>query len=145
MLVSNDYRRCVLDGEIVCLDSDGKPQFRDLPFRRVEPFFYAFDILWDEHARSDDKQEMRRFRNGEDIRYLPLTDANFGSAGLCRREVNAFCTVTTSRLMESNCSCFIVEVREMSPGVQIGYPQLCSRILIHSMLRPVSCATLPPF
>jgi bifunctional non-homologous end joining protein LigD len=67
-------RRCVLDGEIVSLDSHGKPQFRDLLFRRAEPFFYAFDILWDEHARSDDEEEMRRFRNGEDTRYLPLTD-----------------------------------------------------------------------
>jgi bifunctional non-homologous end joining protein LigD len=67
-------RRCVLDGEIVCLDRNGKPQFRDLLFRRAEPVFYAFDILWDEHARSDDDEEMRRFRNGEDTRYLPLTD-----------------------------------------------------------------------
>ena len=47
-------RRCVLDGEIVCLDSQGRPQFRDLLFRRAEPVFYAFDILWDEHAWSDD-------------------------------------------------------------------------------------------
>lgn len=67
-------RRCVLDGEIVCLDSQGKPQFRDLLFRRGEPVFYAFDILWDEHASSDDEEEMRRFRNGEDTRYLPLND-----------------------------------------------------------------------
>jgi bifunctional non-homologous end joining protein LigD len=67
-------RRCVLDGEIVCLDSQGKPQFRDLLFHRAEPVFYAFDILWDEHAKSDDDEETRRFRNGEDLRYLPLTD-----------------------------------------------------------------------
>src|SRR5690349_20492726 len=52
-------RRCVLDGEIVCLDSHGKPQFLDLLFRRTEPNFYAFDLLWDEHARSDDEEEMR--------------------------------------------------------------------------------------
>jgi len=31
--------RCILDGEIVCLDSKGKPQFRDLLFRRGEPRF----------------------------------------------------------------------------------------------------------
>jgi bifunctional non-homologous end joining protein LigD len=67
-------RLCVLDGEIVCLDSQGKPQFRDLMFRRAEPLFYAFDILWDEHAWSDGEEERRRFRNGEDIRYLPLID-----------------------------------------------------------------------
>lgn len=66
--------RCVLDGEIVCLDSHGKPQFRNLMFRRTEPLFYAFDILWDEHATSDDEEEMHRFRNGEDTRYLPLID-----------------------------------------------------------------------
>jgi bifunctional non-homologous end joining protein LigD len=67
-------RRCVLDGEVVCLDPDGKPQFSDLLFRRAEPFFYAFDILWDEHANSDDEEEKYRFRNGEDLRYLPLID-----------------------------------------------------------------------
>jgi bifunctional non-homologous end joining protein LigD len=67
-------RRCVLDGEIVCLDSQGKPQFRDLLFRRAEPVFYAFDLLWDEHAWSDDEEERHRFGNGEDTRYLPLID-----------------------------------------------------------------------
>src|ERR1051326_1543120 len=67
-------RCCILDGEIVCLDSHGKPQFRELLFRRAEPYFYAFDILWDEHAWSDDESERRKFRNGEDTRYLPLSD-----------------------------------------------------------------------
>ncbi len=67
-------RRCLLDGEIVCLDPDGKPQFRDLLFRRAEPIFYTFDILWDEHAKSDDEEAQSRFRNGEDLRYLPLLD-----------------------------------------------------------------------
>jgi bifunctional non-homologous end joining protein LigD len=67
-------RRCVLDGEIVCLDAGGKPQFRDLLFRRAEPLFYAFDVLWDEHAKTDDGQENQRFRNGEDLWYLPLID-----------------------------------------------------------------------
>ncbi len=67
-------RRCVLDGEIVCLDQEGKSQFKNLLFRRGEPFFYAFDLLWDEHAWSDDEQERHRFRSGEDLRYLPLCD-----------------------------------------------------------------------
>jgi ATP-dependent DNA ligase len=56
----------VLDGEIVCLDPDGRPQFRNLLFRRTEPLFYAFDILWDEQSTSDDEDEIRRFGNGED-------------------------------------------------------------------------------
>jgi hypothetical protein len=67
-------RRYILDGEIVCLDSQGKPQFRNLLFRHNEPHFIAFDLLWDAHARSDDEEEMRRFANGEDTRYLPLID-----------------------------------------------------------------------
>lgn len=35
----------VLDGEIVCLDHAGKPQFRDLLFHRGEPRFVAFDLV----------------------------------------------------------------------------------------------------
>lgn len=31
-------------------------------------------MLRDEHAWSDDEEERRRFRNGEDVRYLPLID-----------------------------------------------------------------------
>ena len=67
-------RRCVLDGEIVCLDREGRSQFNELLFHRAEPQFYAFDLLWDEHAKTDDESEKRRFRNGEDLRYLPLSE-----------------------------------------------------------------------
>jgi bifunctional non-homologous end joining protein LigD len=35
----------VVDGEIVCLDSAGHPQFRDLLFHRGNPCFFAFDLL----------------------------------------------------------------------------------------------------
>jgi bifunctional non-homologous end joining protein LigD len=49
----------VLDGEIVCLDSNGRPQFYDLLRRRSEPVFYAFDLLW---------------LDGEDLRTRPLVD-----------------------------------------------------------------------
>ena len=47
----------VLDGEIVCLDTDGRSQFNDLLYRRGDPYFYAFDILW---------------LNGRDLRDQPL-------------------------------------------------------------------------
>src|SRR4030095_9962303 len=36
----------VLDGEIVCLDRDGRPQFNNLLFRRQEPCFFDFDLLY---------------------------------------------------------------------------------------------------
>jgi bifunctional non-homologous end joining protein LigD len=49
----------VLDGEIVCLNHAGKTEFRDLLFRRGEPRFLAFDLLW---------------CDGQDLRYSPLTE-----------------------------------------------------------------------
>ena len=47
----------VLDGEIVCLDPDGRSQFNDLLYRRRDPHYYAFDLLW---------------LNGRDLRDQPL-------------------------------------------------------------------------
>jgi bifunctional non-homologous end joining protein LigD len=52
-------RTTILDGEIVCLDADGRPQFRDLLFRKGEPRFMAFDLLW---------------LDGKDLRYLSLSE-----------------------------------------------------------------------
>src|SRR5256885_13703987 len=40
--------RVILDGEIVCLDRKGRPQFNDLLFRRGKPCFFAFDLLYAE-------------------------------------------------------------------------------------------------
>lgn len=39
-------RSAVLDGEIVCLDSAGKSQFRELLFHSGEPRFYSTPSLW---------------------------------------------------------------------------------------------------
>jgi len=56
----------VLDGEIVCVDKKGKPQFRDLLFRRGDPCFFAFDIPfcngkdWRRETLMDRRQELRR-------------------------------------------------------------------------------------
>jgi bifunctional non-homologous end joining protein LigD len=38
-------RSAILDGEIVCLDRDGRPVFNDLLRRRTPQYFYAFDLL----------------------------------------------------------------------------------------------------
>ena len=39
--------RVVLDGEIVCMDESGRPQFTSLLYHRGEPSFIAFDLLYD--------------------------------------------------------------------------------------------------
>src|SRR5690242_9909256 len=49
----------ILDGEVICLDQDGRPQFNQLFYRRGEPYFYAFDLL---------------YLNGRDLRQLPLIE-----------------------------------------------------------------------
>src|SRR2546425_1439279 len=49
----------ILDGEVVCLGKDGRPQFYDLLRRRSPRYFYAFDLLW---------------LNGRDLRGLPLIE-----------------------------------------------------------------------
>jgi len=49
----------ILDGDIVCLDSDGRSLFKELLHRRGSPIFYAFDLLW---------------LNGRDLRHLPLLE-----------------------------------------------------------------------
>ena len=36
----------ILDGEIACVDAKGRPRFNDLLFRRREPCFFAFDVLY---------------------------------------------------------------------------------------------------
>ena len=47
----------VLDGEVVCLDADGRPDFKAPLFRRAVPVLYAFDLL---------------MLDGQDVREKPL-------------------------------------------------------------------------
>ena len=49
----------ILDGEIVCLDSEGRSLFNQLLYRRADPIFYCFDLLW---------------LNGRDLRATPLIE-----------------------------------------------------------------------
>jgi bifunctional non-homologous end joining protein LigD len=49
----------VLDGEIACIDGDGRPIFKDLLFRKSTCIFVAFDLL---------------YLNGQDLRTLPLIE-----------------------------------------------------------------------
>jgi bifunctional non-homologous end joining protein LigD len=56
----------VLDGEIVCLDDQGRADFADLFYRRREPIFVAFDLL---------------AVSGNDLRHMPLAERK---AELCR-------------------------------------------------------------
>jgi ATP-dependent DNA ligase len=52
-------QNAVIDGELVCLDEEGRSIFNELLFRRGCPTFYAFDLL---------------YLNGRDLRQLPLIE-----------------------------------------------------------------------
>jgi bifunctional non-homologous end joining protein LigD len=52
-------KNAVIDGELVCLDSEGRSIFNELLFRRGCPTFYAFDLL---------------YLNDRDLRQLPLIE-----------------------------------------------------------------------
>jgi len=51
----------ILDGEITCVDTKGRPRFNDLLFRRREPCFFAFDLLY---LTGNDCVAGTRSRNG---------------------------------------------------------------------------------
>ena len=52
-------RNAILDGEVICLDSNGVSQFNELMSRKGKPVYYAFDLLW---------------LDGKDLRSLPLIE-----------------------------------------------------------------------
>ena len=52
-------KNAILDGEIVCLDEEGRSLFNSLLFRKRTPIFAAFDLLW---------------VDGEDLRERPLIE-----------------------------------------------------------------------
>ncbi len=66
-MILTRIEQAVLDGEIVCVDDSGRPQFRNLLFHRGNPpCFFAFDLLISDgkdlrtERLLDRKQELRR-------------------------------------------------------------------------------------
>jgi hypothetical protein len=55
-LVRLPVKNAILDGENVCLDSEGQSQFKELLYRRGRAVFYAFDGLQAEVERSTTPQ-----------------------------------------------------------------------------------------
>jgi len=58
-LANLNAKDAILDGELVCLDDEGRDRWNLLLRRRAEPAFYAFDLLW---------------LNGKGLRQLPLIE-----------------------------------------------------------------------
>jgi bifunctional non-homologous end joining protein LigD len=58
-LATLKVKNAVIDGELVCLDAEGRSIFNELLHRKGHPVFYAFDLL---------------YLNGRDLRQLPLIE-----------------------------------------------------------------------
>ena len=67
-------RNAILDGELCCLGQDGRSLFNALRFRRCEPYFYAFDLVW---------------VNGRDMRQWPLLLRKEKLRSIIARQVHA--------------------------------------------------------
>jgi len=80
---------CVLDGEIVCLDRDGRSNFYKLLFRRDWPCFYTFDVL---------------SIDGEDLRDRPLAERKRRLRGIMRELSPDCCTSTICAPAAWTCS-----------------------------------------
>jgi ATP-dependent DNA ligase len=77
-------RNAVIDGEIACLDDQGRSIFNELLFRRGSPIFYAFDLL---------------YLNDRDLRQLPLIE----------RKEKLRAVIEKSQLPDILCGKFIEE------------------------------------
>ena len=79
---------CVLDGEICCLDADGRTNFKKLLFRREWPHFYAFDVLSIDLRIS---------------RHCLCSNASAGCLASCRPLRRGCCTSITSTSAAAIC------------------------------------------
>jgi hypothetical protein len=99
--------KIVLDGEIVCVDEQGRPQFHDLLFHRGAPCFFAFDLL---------------MADGKDLRSERLTDRAVDHR-LCTRDgehgVRQFLwEVITDEAHQSNAGPLAVHGGRLQSNVQ---------------------------
>lgn len=93
-------RSAVLDGEICCLEPDGRTHFNKLLFRREWPHFYAFDVL---------------MLNGRDLRLLPLIERK---ARLARIMPAVECRVLIlDSIAERGCDLFRVACERDLEGI----------------------------
>jgi bifunctional non-homologous end joining protein LigD len=79
----------VLDGEIACIDGEGRPVFKDLLLRKSTCIFVAFDLL---------------YLNGKDLRTLQLIERKRQLRRLLRRKRSRILYLITSKMPGGCCS-----------------------------------------
>ena len=66
-------QNAIIDGEVVCLDAEGRSVFLDMRRRKANAILYCFDLLW---------------LNNEDLRNLPLVERKLRLLHLIRTSRN---------------------------------------------------------
>jgi len=127
----NGSGKTILDGEIVCVDKRGRPQFKNLLFRRGDPCFYAFDALMiDEkdlrrERLIDRKQELRRLLSRvpatSPLKYADHVDG-LGS-GLFQR----VCKMDLEGIVAKHKAAPYIDSREETTWVKIVNPNYSQR------------------
>jgi hypothetical protein len=126
-------RSLVLDGEIVCLDQDGRCQFNDLLFRRGDPCFVAFDLLQinkrdlRRERLIDRKHELKRITGG----LLPIVYAeHIERTGVALFKKACELDLEVSSLKTGGRPTILSEVRGLRSGIET----------IRSLLDAKSCS-----
>ena len=89
LLAKLPVTNAILDGELICLDGDGRSQFMELMRRRRQDVcYYAFDLLW---------------ADGSDLRQLPLLERKRQLRALIHHKPD-FCMPITSLAKPSSSS-----------------------------------------
>jgi ATP-dependent DNA ligase len=79
----------VIDGEIACLNDDGRSVFIDLLYRKRQCVYIAFDVL---------------FLDGKDLRTWPLLVRKAGLKKVLRRKRSRILTSIKSKVTVAYCS-----------------------------------------
>lgn len=109
----------MLDGEIVCLDERGHPQFNDLLFRHGEPVFYGFDMLFNAGTDmrldrlSDRKQSLKAVVRGSSCSRLLYAD-HLEGAGITL--FDRVCELDLEGLVRSTGTPRTLPMRSVAPG-----------------------------
>jgi ATP dependent DNA ligase domain len=113
----------ILDGEIVCLDSEGQSQFKKPLYRRGRAVFYAFDLLW---------------LNGADLQQVPLIERSTwseiiyaqhdeGQGSCCPRK---FASGTLREWCARGRAAFTQSMVQLRYGTQDGKDHLPAAVLV---------------
>jgi bifunctional non-homologous end joining protein LigD len=144
----------VLDGEIVCLDRNGCPQFESLFYRRGEPYFYAFDVPYldgrglREMPLIERKRILRGIMPHCDSRFLYLSHVEGSGVDLfgeiCRRDLEGIVAKWKHGTYMSGDVTSWVKIKNPAYSQAVGRWEQFQRKSVRKALSPTSATKSGP-